>query len=47
LDWKIARDIYDTKDAKDLEYIALGLKSQIGKDANDKDVAWGPQDPTE
>jgi len=44
LNWRIARDILDNKDAKDLKYIEMGWKSQVGEDPTDKvEVAWGPQ----
>ena len=39
---KIARDIYKTKDAKDLKYIEMGWKSQIGEDQNSEPIALGP-----
>ena len=44
MNWRIARDILDNKDAKDLKYIEMGWKSQVGEDPTDKvEVAWGPQ----
>lgn len=43
LPYRVARDIYDEKDAKDLKYIEMGWKSKVGKDDNGDAVALGPQ----
>ena len=40
---KIERDIYNTKDAKDLKYIESGWKSQVGTDESGETTYFGPQ----
>ena len=40
---KIQRDIYETKDAKDLKYIHSGWKSQVLMDEDFFEAAYGPQ----
>ena len=40
---RIEKDIFETKDARDLKYISMKWVSQVGKDESDDPVAQGPQ----
>ena len=43
MNYKINRDIYETKDAKDLKYIHSGWMSQVLEDEDGFEDAYGPQ----
>ena len=40
---RIEKDIFETRDARDLKYISMKWVSQVGKDESDDPVAQGPQ----